>query len=333
MLNTLSKLILLFIFISPLSKAQLVPIDERELSAMTGQAFINIDQTTSGSTDFTKLSFGLDVKTSLNSDLLEFGRYERDGEAVGSSDIRISDFALGSIDKNGNVVPFEIKDPFIELAFEDNAGKQDLIGVRLGFGGARGQLSGNIEYLTGNIDVGLYGKGNYLESKISCGFLDLICGAAKLIVGGAYGDDDFSAKAALIHGSGSNKGEADPIRASQIGMLNGQKLSIPAGTGFDNFLLGLFRSQDCSLLGVNTCFPLTNFKTLDIGDGGEMSEGLFLSFQTKAVSWKDGGMNTEASQGAFINIPNGGITVSFPDAIEGISRVRTRYADPYFGGN
>ena len=84
MLNTFSRTILLFC-LSSLSQAQLVPIDERELSNTTGQAFINIDRSSSASQnlDFTKLTFGLDVKTSLNSDLLELGKYDVAGEAAG----------------------------------------------------------------------------------------------------------------------------------------------------------------------------------------------------------------------------------------------------------
>jgi len=112
MLNTFSNIFLLLIFIPSLLQAQLIPIEEGELSEMTGQAFMNIDRSAANGLDFTKLTLGLDVKTSLNSDLLELGNYTRDGTP--GSDIKINDFALGSIDSNGKIVPFEIKDPFIE---------------------------------------------------------------------------------------------------------------------------------------------------------------------------------------------------------------------------
>ncbi len=331
MLNTFTKILLLIFFNVQFSYAQLIPIDEEDMSNMTGQAFINIDRSASSGLDFTKLSFGLDIKTSLNSDLVELGRYDRAGEAAGTSDIRISDFALGHIDSNGNIVPFEISDPFVELAFDTVNGKENLVGVRLGFGGALGKLSGNIESLTGNIDVNVYGKGSYLASQMSCGW-DPICGIAKGLVGGTYGDDDFAAKAELIHGSGGSIGSADPIRATYIGILDGQSLSMPSGSGFSQWLISLFSSSDCSLLSTTTCFPLTNFKSLDIGNNGVQSEGLFLSFQTQTVTWQDGSTSTAATEGAFMNIPNGGINVSFQQAFDGIPRSRTKYVDPYFGG-
>jgi len=333
MLNTFSKILLLALLPIQVCFSQLVPIDEAELSGMTGQAFVNIDHTPSivdSNVDFTKLTFGLEVKTSLNSDLLELGRYPRAGE-TNPADIRITDFALGHIDSDGKIVPFEITDPFIELAFDNTNGNENLVGVRLGFGGALGKLSGNIESLTGNVDVNVYGKGSYLASQMSCSW-DPICSIAKALVGGSYGNDDFSAKAELIHGSGGSIGSADPIRASHIGILDNQTLSMPSGSSFDNWLLTLFSSKDCSLLSVNTCFPLTNFKSLEIGNNGSPSEGLFISFQSQAVSWQDGSSTTLASEGAFMNIPNGGINVTFVEAIHGIDRERTRYVDPYFGG-
>ena len=135
--------------------------EEHELSQTTGQAFINVDrlQTARNSSneliDTTKITLGLDIKTSVNADLLDLGNYERNGSA--GSDIRINDFALGRIDSDGKIVPFEISDPFIELAFDTDAtGKENLIGLRLGFGGAKGALSGNIESLTGKINIDIF---------------------------------------------------------------------------------------------------------------------------------------------------------------------------------
>ena len=326
MLNTFSRTILLFC-LSSLSQAQLVPIDERELSNTTGQAFINIDRSSSASQnlDFTKLTFGLDVKTSLNADLLELGKYDVAGEAAGSADIKISDFALGHIDENGTLVPFEISDPFIELAFEDVGGKQNLAGVRLGFGGALGKLSGNIEYLTGNIDVGIRGVGRSIYDKAGL-FQDILLAAA-----GVRNNSILSAGAELVD---KDTGLSDRFRAQYVGMTNGQNLSCDQNCGALSFLLDLdfTSSQGCGVLGIDTCFPLTNFKSLDIGDNGNKSEGLFLSFQTKNIAWVDGNTSTPTSRGAFMNIPNGGITVNFDQAFNGTPRARTKYVDPYFGG-
>ncbi len=318
MLNTFSKILLLLLLPVQVCFAQLVPIDEAELSEMTGQAFVNFDQTSNGDLDFTKISFGLDVETSLNADLMELGKYDRAGEAAGSADIRISDFALGEIDDNGNIVPFEISDPFIELAYEDDNGTQNLVGVRLGFGGALGKLSGNIESLTGNVDVKILGRAEPVRDAAGW-FLAGIMGIAGI------GDDRMlTADAELVD---INTGSADTIRASAVGMLDGDQLFCESGS----CIIDWFSSNNCKMLGIATCFPLANFKSLDIGNNGQKSEGLFLSFQTKEITWIDGNTSTPTVSGAFMNIPDGGIIVDFEQAFNGTARARTKYIDPYFG--
>ncbi|MEH6448630.1 MAG: hypothetical protein V7765_08170 [Oleispira sp.] len=329
MLNIFSKLVFFLLIFSSMTNAQLVPIDERELSNAIGQAFINIDHSSdvNNSLDFTKITFGLDIKTSLNADLLELGKYDVAGKAAGSADIKITDFALGHIDESGSIVPFEIADPFIELAFDNDSvtGKQNLAGVRVGFGGALGKLSGNIEYLTGNIDIGIRGLGKSIYDKANTG-QDIL-----LWFAGVSDNSVLTAEAELVN---KDTGLSDPFRAQHVGMVNGQNLSCVENCGPFSFLLDLdfTSSQGCGVLGIDTCFPLTNFKSLDIGNNGQKSEGLFVSFQTKNIAWKDGSNSTTASRGAFINIPNGGITVNFDQAFNGIPRSRTRYLDPYFGG-
>ena len=346
--NLFSRILFIVALISFECSAQLVPLAESELSDMTGQAFINLDYTSSGDLDFTKVTLGLDVKTSLNADLLELGRYTRSGE-TDPSDIRIKDFALGGIDSNGDFLPFEIKDPFIELAFENNAGKQDLVGVRLGFGGAKGALSGTIESLTGNVNVDI--KDTAAGLSASDNFLGEV--AAVLLA-----NSPISTKAQLVNSSG----EKDRIRASLIGIPNDDAFNIYAGTGFfdgfERIALSLIDAlpqttcvrhswgacsqlaliaQGCEALGIGVCFDLKKYNTLDVGkkknDGSgtfDFAEGLFLGFQTKPITWKDGSTTTPTESGAFLNVPNGGLEVTLEQAFKGTDRIRTKYVDPYF---
>lgn len=324
--------LLLMAFYSLQSSAALQPLSDDELSDQMGQAFLQIDRDYAGSMSYTKFTFGMDVDVSLNADLIEMGRYERSGEATGSSDIRINDFALGSVNDDGSLNPFSIHDPFFELAFETVGGQEQLVGVRLGFTEAFGKLSGNIEYLSGNIEVDLYGLGSYLATQMECGGIDLICYLARdVIVGGNHANDEFAGEAVLVNPS---TGAADSIRATHIGMANGSTLSIPeSDSAITDFLLGIFSSDNCELLSTQTCFPLSIYRTLDIGnkDTGEYATGMFVSFQSQPVSWFDGsGEGTLTTAGAFMNIPNGGIRTSFPEAFEGTQRIRTKFLDPYY---
>lgn len=302
------------------SYADLTPLSDDQLSQSTGQAFLQIDRTSQGSNDFTRFTFGMDVETSLNADLVELGNYVRDGNA--GADIRINDFALGSVNSDGSLNPFSIKDPFFELAFEDVNGKEELVGVRLGFGEALGKLSGNIESLSGNIDVKVAGRAapiiaqaNFLQ-RIALGFA------------GVNDNTMLSADAQLVDSSGNPNG----VRARSVGIPNGNTLNCGTNncSGWTGALLGLFSSNNCAVLGIATCFSLGNFRTLDIGQPGNPASGLFLSFQTKSVTWYDNGGATTATKGAFMNIPNGGITVDFEQSLNGIERIRTKMVDPYY---
>ena len=303
--------------------AAMEPMSDGQLSETTGQAFLQIDRSSQGSTDYTKFTFGMDVDVSLNADLVELGRYERSGEEAGSSDIRINDFALGSVGSDGTIDPFNIKDPFFELAFEDVAGKEELVGIRLGFGEALGKLSGNIEYLTGNIDVNVIGSAAPIRATAN--FFE------RILLSAAGVDDGtrLQADAVLVNSSGN----PDQIRSKQVGIANGNTLGCVSGCnlgGLSNFLLSLFASNNCQVLSLSTCFSLGNFRSLDIGQPGSPASGLFLSFQTKEVTWYDNGSGTSTPFGAFMNIPNGGITVDFEQSLNGIERVRTKMLDPYY---
>lgn len=305
----------------PTALADLTPMSDSQLSDATGQAFLQIDRTSQGSTDFTKFTFGMDVDVSLNADLVELGNYERDGSQ--GSDIRINDFALGSVNSDGTINPFNIKDPFFELAFEEVGGREELVGIRLGFGEALGKLSGNIESLTGNIEVDVAGTAAPIRDQANGGQLFL------LFLAGVTDRTELQADAVLV----DNNGNPNNVRASKIGVPNGSTLDcLDDGncSGWTGGLLSLFQSNNCAVLGIATCFDLGNFRSLDIGQQNNPATGLFLSFQTKQVTWYDNGSGTTTPFGAFMNIPNGGITVDFEQSLNGIERVRTKLLDPYY---
>lgn len=335
MINTLSRILFYAIFFVQISNAQLVPIGEHELSNTTGQAFINVDhlQTAKNSLnesiDTTKITLGLDINTSLNADLLDLGNYTRNASA--GSDIRINDFALGRIDSNGDIIPFEISDPFIELAYDGSGSGKNLIGIRLGFGEAKGALSGNIESITGKVNVDIVGSAAPIRDEAGKGFW----GPGRLILltaAGVFDSTRLRATAELVRTDGT----PDAVRATTVGIPNGTPLKCESGCalgGLSGLLLGLFDSGNCAVLGISTCFPINTYRTLEIGekqsDGTfEKASGLYLSFLSKKIIWEPG--TPEAETGAFLNVPNGGIEVDFEQAFDGIERARTKYVDAYY---
>lgn len=330
--------------LSVASLADLTPLNDSELSAATGQAFLQLDRSNnSEGLDFTKVTFGLDVETSLNADLVELGNYTRNGSS--GADVRIRDFALGSINGDGSINPFRIVDPFIELAFDEDNGKQNVVGVRVGFGGAAGQLSGTIESLTGNINVEIRDTAAGLANADN-GLADL---TAALL-----GSSPIETNAVLVDSSGARNN----IRATQVGIPNGDTFDIVPDSGLDRFTLsiaaglgigglncvesGFFscsRAQivasGCEAAGIDVCFDLNTYNTLDVGvpqGNGNfgLASGLFVSFQSQSVRWVDDGKTTNTVSGAFINVPNGGLQVNLTQALLGTDRVRTKMLDPYY---
>src|SRR5690554_3830614 len=81
--------------------AGLDPISDEEMSEVTGQAFLSVDRNyhpdPSKNTAYTRVNLGMDIEIQTNVDVLEIGRYERDGEKSGTSDVLIENFGLGYI--------------------------------------------------------------------------------------------------------------------------------------------------------------------------------------------------------------------------------------------
>lgn len=320
-------------FASASVSAQMVEMADNELSKISGQAFINLTTDQNAGIDYTRVNLGLNINTQLNIRKLELGRYDRAGEAAGSSDILINNFALGTVNADDTVNPFQINDPYLEFAYNGN----EVVGVRVGFGESKGYLSGDISSLTGNIPIKIEGTARPIFAAANI-FEDILLGLAGVTV-----NTRLQADAGLV----TRNGNADSIRATQSGLENGQKLTCSDCNlaGFTDALLSLFASNGCKVLSLATCFPLSNFKSLPIGNLNIVdnpntvaiegaARGFFLSLQTQDVAWRDRDSNAfrTAVAGAFLNIPNyrdengnvvAPIRLDFEQAFNGIARQDT----------
>lgn len=320
------------LFCASVAQARMEEMGDDELSEVTGQAFINLTTDANAGINYTRVNFGVNVDTQLNIKKLQLGQYDdlltRTGEAAGSSDILINNFALGTANADGSVNPFKIANPFVELAYSGSK----VVGVRIGFGESKGVLSGDIQNLTGSIPVHIKGTGNAIYDKSN--FLQ----QSALFLAGVYRSSIVEADAELV----TAQGVADPIRAGMSGIKNGDGMTCTSGCagGWTDALLGAFASQNCSILGISTCFPLSQFQSLPVGNVSDMSNmegaarGFFISFQTQDLAWKDMDRNAfiTALKGAFMNMPkykdaNGNlvapININFDQAFNGIPRQDT----------
>ncbi|MCO2633623.1 hypothetical protein FA314_15865, partial [Pseudomonas aeruginosa] len=274
------------------------------------------------------------LASSAASDVYKRQQYNRSGELAGSADIAIDNFALGTVnDTTGAINPFLISNPYIEFAYDGSK----MVGIRIGFGEAKGYLSGDIKTLTGNVPVDLYGTGSQLGGSISCGLLALDCLAAKTAIT-LTGSSQYTAQAELVNSSGN----PDPIRAAMIGLKNGTALDMHDSTiigSLVNVLLPFLTSNDCKLMGAQTCFNLAQYQSFPIGTVDpnnaqnfiDSSKGFFISMQSQNVQWRDQQDPSKlvaALAGAFLNMSRNAdgtapIKVDFGQAFNGIPRQDT----------
>lgn len=138
--------------LSSYASADLQELEDEALASEVGQAFINLDSFVDpidANTRFSRLSFGEEISLNLNADEMIFNNNGTIADAT------INNFALGHIDTStGTFVPFVVSNPFIEWAVQDDGtGKQNIVGFRIGFGEAKGSLSGDISNLSGHIGI------------------------------------------------------------------------------------------------------------------------------------------------------------------------------------
>ncbi|MDX1754687.1 MAG: hypothetical protein R3175_01350 [Marinobacter sp.] len=145
-------------------RAELQPISDRELGEVQGQAMIAVDQLVGAGQRFTRVTMGMDVEVQTNVNAVALG------ETASGSDLAVDQLSLGHISQDDTrvqldgqtyavdeIVPFEAANPYFELAEVDG----EVVGFRLGFGQARGTLSGDITSFSGNLGLRLDdGSGN-----------------------------------------------------------------------------------------------------------------------------------------------------------------------------
>lgn len=336
------------------AEAALQPLDDSELAEISGQALINLDALTFGGFEYTRINFGTDIDLLLNVDELRLGNYARSDAGTVSerpADIWIDNFALGRIDDansaSASVVPFQIRDPYLELAFKTNAdGAREVAGIRLGFGRARGDLSGDMHALTGVMQGLVTGSAStareyYMQQNnlnaFTCTF-DFNCLALSM----AGNSEIFSQVELVKAGSGETGIDGLPInRATHIGVPKGE--SFHTDNTLLEPLLPLIASNngDCKASGLPACFALLNYQSIFVGDrtqtdldiGG--ARGIFFSLQNQNVPWQDLASSTGAfiptQSGAFANFAKTGsgaqaiypFIVSLYEALNGAARVPT----------
>ncbi|MFT7184815.1 MAG: hypothetical protein ACI84K_000181 [Pseudohongiellaceae bacterium] len=204
--NRLKKLsFICSLVVTTVAQAEMKPISDEDLSQYSGQAAVAFDINQIDDVSYTRVTLGMEADLQVNIDTLEAGRIARAGETL-EADISISQLGFGSISTNdtqvqldgqtyalNDIVPFELNDPFFEIAQDAS---DEVTGFRLGFGEARGQLSGDFNSISGNVGVDItdYFGDTYRSSMLdSNGNADSVrssnFGVSRAMTGGATNCD------------------------------------------------------------------------------------------------------------------------------------------------
>jgi hypothetical protein len=327
------------------SFAQLAEMDDNDLGLIAGQAFISVDASSNGAYEYAKINLGLDIEFQGNIDELRLGEFDRvKGDSDGTvsdqvADVIINNFGLGRVDgydtSTPSIVPFQIKDPYVEIAYKDNAGVREIAGFRIGFDRARGDLSGDFQSLTGNMQ-GLIQGSSSTAYDVGCGAGGNV-GWVDCLQLAIAGDISIYAEAVLVQeGTGNTTSNGHYLKRAEW-------LGIPAGDNFQTDESGLIAAllpalsnvSNCEVLGLDACFPIGNYRSFFVGDRTDSNidtggaKGIFLSLQSMDVPWKDyangGYINTE--KGAFMNFAKSGdqypFVVDLYSALIGTARTPT----------
>ena len=284
------------------SVCALEPLTDRDLSDVSGQAFITIDTSAynqgsgkwAGDYEFTKVNLGMELETVFNIDELKLGRFEReayvdgtvpitdddrnilynsDGSAqVYDSDIIIEDFALGRVDNyndaaNAAYVPFMARNPYIELAYKTENGQKRISGIRVGFEKAQGDLSGDLISVTGIVEGEIRGDIQVVYDNNCSGWGALAPNCLLLL---ASSDKEIYTQVDLLDGATGNG--ADQLnttylkRASWFGVPNGRNFQTDETGLIASLIPTLTNSSDCEVLGTPACFRSTIYQSIYIGD-------------------------------------------------------------------
>lgn len=166
---------------SALVFAEIIPMDDKEMAAIDGQALFMSSYETAGTYQFYKM--GLDTQLDLNANIAEL----KLGETSTGVDLWAKNLAFGcTANAVGTCVDsasatqlrsFVLRRPFIQIATKGtNAATREVVGIRLGAENASGPLSiGNFlsfsGYLsaTGNITMQAQGTNSTNDIAVTCG--------------------------------------------------------------------------------------------------------------------------------------------------------------------
>jgi hypothetical protein len=137
------------------------PMSDRELSEVSGQALLNLTNTSLNGLDFTRITLGADISLSANLSNVRLGEYTYAARNGTGADLDIGLLRFGRSDGTEAQRLVSISDPYFEFVYKNtaDASTREVVGMRLGFGSIQGELGVKFNSISGSvlIDAGAAG--------------------------------------------------------------------------------------------------------------------------------------------------------------------------------
>ena len=140
--------------------AEVVPLDEEDLSEVWGQALLEFHNSSVTGYDFSRMTFNADIDISANIGDLGVGLFGTGNieplEGAGVA-IDIGSVQLGRSDASESQRLVYLNNPYVEFAYSnvDSDTTRRLVGMRVGFEGVSGQIGVALKTLSGSLLVDL----------------------------------------------------------------------------------------------------------------------------------------------------------------------------------
>lgn len=151
---------------APVAHAQGLRLDDDQLSEVSGQALLNLTNTTLDGLDFTRITLGADITMSANLSKVRLGEYAYTARNGTGADIDMGLMRFGRSDGTEAQRTVSISDPYFEFVYKNvgNAATREVIGMRLGFGSIAGDIGVQWNAISGSLRID-GGAGGVLDSR------------------------------------------------------------------------------------------------------------------------------------------------------------------------
>jgi opacity protein-like surface antigen len=128
-------------------------MSDAELSEVSGQALLNLTNTSLEGLDFTRITLGADIQLSANLSKVRLGEYSYTARNGTGADIDIGLLQFGRSDGTEAQRTVNISDPYFEFVYKNtgNAATREVVGMRLGFGSIQGDLGVQLNAISGSL--------------------------------------------------------------------------------------------------------------------------------------------------------------------------------------